>query len=178
MAYRPPPRIKLTKSETRWLERIPFSHDRVDDWLPIADAMESLFNALLERDAIPAIRLRVFADPEYAETRGRAPKQVFESNGTCGGDICRHPHFAKYLRYFIQGPDLPDAAINGFCRILNEDRGTSGMVLKQLHQYVRLCVREYGLDRHSAASAFYRLAVELEIDHDPRSIRTAALSAR
>jgi len=178
MTYRPPPHIKLTKNEARWLQQIPLSLEHVDDWSSVAEAMESLFNALLERDAIPAIRLLVFTDPQYAEMRGRAPKQVLESNGTCGGDICRHPCFAKYLRYFIQGPDLPDAAINGFCRILNEDCGTSGMVLKQLHQYVRSCVREYALNRRLAASAFYRLAVEMEIDHDPHSIRAAALSAR
>ena len=174
----PPPMVELTDNEANLNEQIPSSPDQIIDWAPIADLMESLFKSLIQRDAIPAVRLRVFADPKYAEKRGVSPRQVFESNGTCGDDICRHPDFIKHLRYFINGPDLPDPAINGFCRILNDDHGTSGMLLDQLRRYVRSCVREYGLDRHSAASEFYRLAVELEIDHDPHAIRRAALSTR
>ena len=178
MEYEPPRRVELTDEEANLNEQIPSSPDRAVPWGPIADAMESLFKSLIERDAIPAVRLRVFDDPNQAEKRGKSPKQVFESNGTCGDQICRHPHFMEYLRYFMNGPDLPSAAIKGFCKILNDDQGTSGMILDQLHRYVRSCVREYRLDRHSAASQFYRLAVELEIDQDPHGIRTAAMSTR
>lgn len=178
MEYSPPRSIELTDDEANLNERIPSSPDHITDWAPIADAMESLCRSLIQRDAIPARRRLVFDNPKYAETRGKSPRQDFESNGTCGDDIYRHPHFLKYLRYFINGPDLPDAAIKGFCGILNDDRGTSGMILDQLKRYVRSCVREYGLDRHSAASEFYKLAVELEIDHDPHAIRRAALSTR
>lgn len=178
MEHTPPRCVELTDEEANLNEQIPSLPDRGVPWEPIAQAMESLFKSLIERDAIPAVRLRVFDDPRLAEKRGKSPKQVFESNGTCGDDIFRHAHFIKYLRYFINGPDLPKAATEGFCKILNDDEGTSGMILDQLHRYVRSCVREYRLDRYSAGSEFYRLAVELGIDHDPHGIRTAAMSTR
>lgn len=178
MEYTPPCSVELTDEEANLNEQIPSSPDRTVPWGPIADAMESLFKSLIERDAIPAVRLRVFDDPKHAEKRGKSPKQVFESNGTCGDHICRHPHFIEYLRYFINGADLPNAVIKGFCKILNNDQGTSGMILDQLHRYVRSCVREYRLDPHTAGTEFYRLAVELEIDYDPHGIRTVAMSTR
>ena len=178
MSYQPPQVVELMDDESKLNEQIPDAPNPSKEWKPVADAMESLFRSLIERNAIPKIRLRIFSDPEYAEVRNKSPKQIFESNGTCGNEIFRHPHFIKHLRYLINGPDLLDAVINGFCRILNEDSGTSGEILDQLHRFVRSCIREYGLDRHSAASNFYKLAVELEIDHDPYSIRTAAMSTR
>lgn len=178
MEYTPPRSVELTDEEANLYEQIPDSLDSNVPWETIADAMESLFRFLIGRDAIPAVRLRVFDDPRSAEVRGKSPKQVFESNGTGGDHIYRHPHFIQYLRYFINGPDLPSAAINGFCGILNDDQGTSGMILDELHRYVRSCVREYRLDRNSAGTQFYRLAVELDIDHDPHAIRRAAKSTR
>jgi hypothetical protein len=178
MNYQPPQVVELTRDESKLNEQILDSPDPSKKWTPIADAMESLLKSLIGRNAIPEIRLRIFADPEYAETRNKSPKQIFESNGTCGAEIYRHPHFMKHLRYFINGPDLPAPVINDFCKILNEDAATSGEKVDQLHRFVRSCVREYDLDRHSAASNFYKLAVELEIEYDPYRIRTVAMSVR
>ena len=178
MIYQAPKVIDLTNDESKLSQRIPNSINPNMEWKPIADAMESLFKSLIKRNAIPEIRLRIFSDPEYAEVHKKSPKQIFESNGTIGDEIFRHPHFIKHIRYFINGPDLPDDVINGFCIILNEDAGTSGEIIDQLQRYTRACIRKYGIDRHSAASNFYKLAVELEIDHDPYSIRSAAMSTR
>lgn len=178
MSYQPPQVVDLTNDELKLNQQIPNTINSSMEWEPIAEAMESLFRLLIQRNAIPEIRLRIFSDPEYAEVRKKSPKQIFESNGTIGDEILRHPHFIKYLRYFINGPGLPADVINGFCRILNEDTGTSGGILDQLQRYTRACIRKYGLDRHSAASNFYKLAVELEIEHDPYSIRSAAMSTR
>ena len=178
MNYQPPKVVELSSEELNLYELIFGSVNSNKEWPPIAIAMESLFKSINKRNAIPKIRLRIFADPKYAEIRNKSTKQIFESNGTYGDEIYRHPHFVKYLRYFIKGPDLPDASIKGFCKILNDDAGTSGEILDQLRRFVRSCVREYGLDRPSAASNFYKLAVELEIDYDPYSIRAAAMSTR
>jgi hypothetical protein len=175
MKYNPPKPVELTDDEAKWNSHIPSTPDRITEWLPVADSMESLFKSLHKRHAIPEKRLRVFADPEFAETRRTSPKQVFESNARTGKSIYRHPHFIKYLRYFINGPDLPATAISGFCKILNE----SGMILDSLRRYVRSCVREYGLNRQSATSEFYKLAVELGLDrHVCHSVRKAAQSTR
>jgi len=138
--------------------------------------VEHLTKSLLKRKAIPEIRLHVFADPNFAENRNKSPKQIFESNGTLGDEIYRHPHFIKYLHYFIKGPDLPNDAILGFCKILNDDMGTSGMILEDIRKYVRSCIRKFFLDRRSAASEFYKLSVELNINFDPHIIRKSAMA--
>lgn len=178
MSYQPPQAVELTDDESKLNEQIPDSPDSSGNWTQVADAMESLFKSLTKRKAIPGIRLRIFSDPKYAETRNKSPKQIFESNGVCGKEIYRNPHFIKHLRYFINGPDLPEAAINRFCKILNDDAGTSGEIVDQRHRFVRSCVREFDLDRHSAASNFFKLAIELGIEHDACGIRTAAMSTR
>ena len=178
MNHQPPRAVELTDDESKWQKQLPSSIDWNTEWTPIADAMESLFKSLIDRNAIPGIRLSIFSDPGLAEKGSKSPKQVFESNGTMGDDICRHPRFIEHLRHFVEGPDLPVDAISGFCKVLNDDDGTSGMILDELCRFVRSCVRDYGLDRRSAARGFYKLAVELDIDYDPHVIRAAALSTR
>jgi hypothetical protein len=139
--------------------------------------MESLVESLLQRQAVPDVRLRVFFDPNYAETGRKSRQEAFESNGTSGNEIYRHPHFIPYLRYFIYGPKLPQPAIDGLCRILNEQRGTSGMVMDQYRRHGRECVRKYGLFRVDAATEFFRLAVEIGMGIDEaRTLRKAVQS--
>jgi hypothetical protein len=177
MKYTPPKQVELLNEESKWFKTIS-SMSNDNKWQTIADAMQKLTKSLLKRNAIPEIRLRLFSDPDLAETRSKSSMQIFESNGVTGDAIFRHPHFVKYLHFFINGPELPAVVIKGFCKILNEDMGTSGMLLDQLCKFVRSCVRDNDLDRRSAATEFYRLAVELDIEHDPRTIRKASLSAR
>ncbi len=135
--------------------------------------------ALLKRDAIPRVRLDLFRDPQLAETGSRSREQVFEGNGTQGREVWRHPHFPPYLKHFIEGPDLPLEAIDGLCRILNEDRGTSGMVMDQYRAFARACVRRHGLEKKKAATEFYRLGIEIGMERsDARTLRDAASTAR
>lgn len=178
MKYTPPARIDLTPDESAQYEKILAATPESRDWVPIANAMESLFGSLQGRNAFPEIRLRVFADPELGEQRGRSPQQVFGSNGTSGREIIRHPHFIPYLRYFVEGPDLPAPVIQGFCKVLSEDRGTSGMVMDQLRAFARKTVREHQLSHHAAATAFYRLSLEVGAEQWARTVRDAAMSAR
>lgn len=144
------------------------------EWIPIADAMEKLMKSLQSRDAIPAIRRKVFF--ELAEKGSKSTFEIFESNGTKGADICRHGHFVEYLYYFINGPDLPARVIDGFLEIVNEDRGTSGMLMKELQKYVRKSVRDYRLDPSNAATNFWRLCHEVgyfHVDTIPKAAMTA-----
>lgn len=178
MNYFSPESIELTQSEAALYSRIPETPTH-DGWEDIADAMEALVTSLLERNAVPEVRLRLFRDPEYAETRNRSPQQIFESNGTAGNAIYRHPHFIPYLRHFIDGPNLPKDAIEGLCTILNEDRGTSGMVMDQWRKHARASVRKHGLNKSRAATEFFRLGVEIGMPvHDARTLRYAARSTR
>ncbi len=178
MKYIAPQSIELTESESELYSRI-LEATVHEAWGKIADAMESLVSSLLDRHAVPEVRLRLFCDPDYAETGNKSSQQVFESNGTSGNDIFRHPHFIPYLRNFIHGPDLPEPTIEGLCKILNDDMGTSGMIMDEYRKHARSCVRNCRLDPAKAATEFFRLGVEVGMEiHDARTLRDAARSTR
>ena len=178
MNYVAPESIELTDSEAELYSRI-LESPKHDGWHEVADAMEALVASLRDRNAVPEIRLRLFYDPDYAETGNKSRQQVFESNGTAGNEIYRHPHFIPYLCHFIRGPDLPKDAIDGLCTILNEDRGTSGMVMDQYRKHSRASIRKHGLNPSEAATEFFRLGVEIGMEiHDARTLRDAARSTR
>ena len=172
-----PKKIELTTTEGKLYQKIPLTINGSTNWSPIAVVLEKLFNSLIERKAIPKVRLQLFADPKYAESRGKSSKQIFESNGTSGSKIYRHPHFVKYLHYFINGPALSEVTIQGFCKIIDEDIGTSSDLQDQLCKYVRACVRSQNLNNKAAATSFYRLAVEVGLNNS-HTIRKAAQTTR
>lgn len=77
--------------------------------------VSALIRPLIARKAIPEARVRYFNDPEYfVGGRGSSRRQMFERNGTWGEEIFYHPHFLEYLRYFLNGPDLPRQVIDAF----------------------------------------------------------------
>jgi hypothetical protein len=122
--------------------------------LKMLEDVGQLAESLFERKAIEQVRLDYFVKPEMnIGGRGKSRKQVFESNGTTGTTILRHPHFIPYLWYFINGPRLPESVVDGFCRIVEEDRGTSGMVLDQVSKFVRKEVRSRSFDYDAPMSS-------------------------
>ena len=138
-------------------------------------AARSLWKSLHARGAIPEARLRDFTEP-FPGGRGKSHKDVFVQNGCRGEAIFEHPHFVKYLRYFMDGPTLPASTIEGFRKILIEDSGTSGMVMDQLCRFVRAESRRLGLERGIAREEFWRLAQEVGYTH-ASTVRDAAGSA-
>lgn len=95
------------------------------------EAALRLMKSLYARKAIPEVRIHTFTKP-FPGRHGKSSKDVFERNGCRGEAIFKHPHFVAYLQYFIDGPGLPNATIEGFRKILVEDLGTSGMIMDQL----------------------------------------------
>ncbi|MHC5057053.1 MAG: hypothetical protein ACYTKD_20440 [Planctomycetota bacterium] len=183
----PPSVVVLTAEEESLLARIDFNPDQFalggnshDVMSESCAAAKTLTLSLLERDAIPAIRKEYLANPKYNIGKKKMSRlEVFESNGTCGDAIFEHPHWLKYLRYIIYGPDLPKEAISGFRRIVSEDAGTSGMVLDSLCKYVRSETRKRDLGRRRAADEFHKLALECGVDdHTARCVRDAARQVR
>ena len=176
-----PQAIALTPGESALVAKVNFHPDLSGDreeFLESAAAAAQLTKSLTKRNAIPQHRLDYFTDPRYNIGTKKSRQEVFESNGTSGEAILEHPHFLKYLHYFIYGPDPPVGIIEGFCRIVREDRGTSGEVMTQLHRYVRRCVRD-GLDRLDAADEFFKLAIECGLGVDwARGVRKAAMTAK
>lgn len=143
------------------------------------EAMGQLTESLLRRKAVPSVRLDYFTKPEMnIGGHGKSRAEVFEGNGTKGKEIFRHGNFARYLRYFIYGPDLPGDTIQGFQKIIDDDLGTYGMVLDQLTSFVRNEVRRKRLDRHDAAEEFFKLAHEIGKPELAEAVRSAAMNVR
>lgn len=177
-----PIKVELNADERAFFESIEWNADLLmkKDYgqrIETLETVKRLTEALFARRAIPQIRVDYFVDPELnIGGRGKSRKEVFERNGTSGEDILRHPHFMPYLWYFIHGPRLPKAAIEGFCRVLDEDRGTSGMVLDQICAFVRNEVRQRGLD-YEAPEEFAKLAFEVERSDLAPIVRKHAMDA-
>lgn len=107
--------IALSAEENALLDQIHFDAAERDALAASLAPMAELTERLLQRDAISHNRLRYFTDPECNPGgRGKSRADVFEANGTQGDEILRHPHFMKYLAYFLFGPDLPEAIIAEF----------------------------------------------------------------
>ena len=135
-------------------------------------AAHALVKSLYTRGVIPEVRVRDFTEP-FPGGHGKSHQDVFVKNGCLGDAIFQHPHFVKYLRYFMDGPALPASTVEGFRKILIKDSGTSGMVMDQLCRFVRAETRRLGLERGAAREEFWRLAQEAGYFH-AGTIRDAA----
>jgi hypothetical protein len=175
--------VKLNDHEQALYDAVCWDLDQLakkDDRLAHFEKMGQLAESLLERDAIPNIRVAYFTDPAMnIGGNGKSRQDLFEKNGTSGKAIFRHAHFMAHLRYFLFGPYLPKDSIAGFCEIIDDDAGTSGMLLKQIEAYVRKQVRDKGLSRSHAAEEFFKLAHEIKAgSFIAECVRSAAMSVR
>ena len=120
----------------------------------------SLLKSLAERNAIPEVRLRYWSDPEYQIGRLKAShKGLFERNGRQGDEIYTHPHFLKYLRYFLYGAQLPARAIAAFEEVVGNPDWVSSGDIADIAKGTRRIVREHGLQTEH--EEFYRLALDV-----------------
>lgn len=135
------------------------------DWTKDVESQQmGLFNSLVNRNAIPEHRRNWFHEPSFfIGGRGKSRKQLFEKNGTVGKEILRHPHFYRYLHYFIFGPNLPEGLMAGYERFVHQLMKplTSGDV-EPLRKEIRRLMRSYDLDR-SSSEEIYKLALELDL---------------
>jgi len=176
--------IELRAAEQALLERIDFeptrqTHD-FEQVQEICNAAGALTALLMERNAIPEVRLKYFADADYnVGGHGSSRLEIFEKNGTSGDAIFTHPIFLKCLRYFLYGPDLPGAVVDAFQKKV-DDCGmvTSGDVIP-LGNYAKQLTRSHGLDTIDAPDEFYKLALDCGLDEGvARSVRNAVMKVR
>lgn len=176
-------RMGLTPDEQHLLDQIELNASTQHDhqrWRRNGELVVELTNRLADRDAIPAHRLLYFTDPEYnVGGRGRSRMGVFEHNGCQGEDILRHPHFLKFLRYFLEGPDLPTSIIVQFATEVEAcDPVTSGDIIP-LAKLARDLIRRSGLDPNPASEEFFKLALEAGLDaSDAESMRQSVRQIR
>lgn len=163
--------LDLTAAEQALLSRIDFApslrtHD-ASSWAPIADASLALMDSLVARKGIPHRRLRLFTDPDcYVGGRGKSHYDVFVSNGRHGTEIFRDPNFvARYLRFFIHGPELPEPLVAAFEDEVRACGNITSGDIETLRNAAKRLARRHGLNRH-AAEEFFRLALDCDLDAD------------
>lgn len=182
MSLSQPAKIQLTPEEDELLKTIDFDL-RQSDWearKACLDAAGALTESLLKRGAIAEIRTRYLTDAALnIGGHGKSRIQGFAAHGLGRSEIFRHGNFLKYLRYFIYGPDLPAATIEGFTKIIDDDAGTSGEVLDQLCRFTRAEVRRgLPVERYKLPEEFFKLALEKDLDlHVARCVRDSAQRA-
>lgn len=131
-------------------------------FLKNADLAHDLASSLLARDAIPEQRLRYFTDAEYNPGgRGRSRRESFEWNMPIGDHLFRHPHFLKYLRYFIHGASLPPSVEAAFIRAAHDCGPFSSGDMAPLGSTARQLASTYRLEPKTAADEFFKLCLDL-----------------
>lgn len=145
-----------------------------------AELAHQLTNRLLERDAIPVQRLRYFTDADYNPGgRGSSRRDVFERNGTFGDALLRHPHFLKFLRYFIHGAELPSSILTPFTKAVEDCGSITSGDIAPLSAAARQLVRTHSLDSKAAAEELYKLCLDLGLGaDDAASIRSSVQQVR
>lgn len=138
-----------------------------------------LMQRLSARKAIPKHRMEWFTNADY-NIGGRGSSRLERFKANMGGDDIRmHPHFLAHLRYFIHGPDLPQAVMSAFAKAV-EDCGlvTSGDVIP-LAKTARTLTRQNRLNSAEAADEFFKLALECGVSVSRAiSIRNSVKSVR
>ena len=161
MAYE----IELTKEESEILSGIELDKSLLDheQYKRQGPLILELLRSLAERGAIPDVRLKYWTDPEYhIGTVKASHKGLFERNGRQGDEIYTHPHFLKYLRYFLFGAQLPEAAIAEFEEVVGNPKWVSSGDITDITKGTRAIVRKYGLQDNN--EEFYRLALDFGLD--------------
>lgn len=131
----------------------------------------ALMDLLRKRKAIPPHRLQWFTDPECnIGGHGSSYLEIFERNLHGINDVRLHPHFLAYLRYFIYGPDLPEAVIQAFASAVEDCGQVTSSDVIPLAKKAKALAREHGLDSKPAAEEFFKLALECDL-----SVATATI---
>jgi hypothetical protein len=171
-----PSKIKLTKTEQRLFDQIDFQNATTGFGKVSRELMESL----KKRNAIPAIRLSYFYDPDF--NPGGRGKSRFDGFNMSNEKVIERPTFLKYLNYFILGPKLPTTTMQAFCQIVNDDIDWGEALLKFVRMEIRKEVRkpEKSKDTDYLPEEFYKLAIECLPygDLPAKSIRQAAMQVR
>lgn len=176
--------IELTVEEKALLGRIDFApasptrHDP-EYWNAVGEAALRLMKSLIARKAIPAVRSKYFTDSDFnVGGRGRSRAQIFEKNGTYGEAIFKHPHFLKYLHYFLYGPNLPPIVIEAFQQKIAGLGHITSSDIVPLGAFARRLTRDHKLRGDDPAEEFFKLALDCGLErHEARSIRDSVKEA-
>jgi hypothetical protein len=166
MHHNIPQILSLNPGEQKLLDQITFElgHGDKEVLKKSCEAASTLATLLLQREAIPEIRVRFFTQPEFNTGVEKSRFQAFESDGVTGYAIFSDPRFLEYLHYFIYGPKLPAQVITEFCNIAYPYEYISGGDIKDLRELAISLIYEYKLVPGDVACEFFKLALECKMD--------------
>jgi len=166
MHHNTPQMVPLNPREQKFLDQITFGFGHGDDKVLRKSclAASSLATLLLQREAIPEIRVRFFITPEFNTETNKSRLQIFESDGVTGYAVFSDPRFLELLHYFIYGPKLPDQVIVEFSNMAYPYEYISGGDVIDLRELVISLVDEYKLNPRDVAGEFFKLAIECGMD--------------
>ena len=166
MHHNTPQMVSLNPGEQKLLGQITFGlgHGNDEVLKKSCETASVLATLLLQREAIPEIRVRFFIDPEFNIGAKKSRLQVFESDGITDHAVFSNLRFLEYLHYFIYGPKLSEQVINEFSNIAYPYEYISGGEIKDLRELVISLVYEYKLNPRDVACEFFKLALECGMD--------------
>jgi len=177
--------VELSAEEKALVDAIDFNPSSRDPhdpeyWNAVGEAALRLMRSLIARKAILEVRTKYFTDPDFnVGGRGRSRAGIFEKNGTSGEAIFRHPHFLKYLHYFLYGPDLPPQVIDVFRQKITDIGFITSSDIIPLGKFARQLVRTNRLDTNDPAEEFFKLALDCGLElYEARSIRDSVKTVR
>ena len=175
--------IELTAEETelyKCVQNINKSND-FDENQESLEASRTLMKKLLEREAIPVRRKQFFTDSEFQTAKTKMPRiEVFVSNGTKGEAIFRHPHFIKYLDFFINGASVPEKLEHAAEKFI-ENNVYQDDAFEKLLDYVKSnkLIPKNKSEKNRFADEIFKLTVDLEFELDYCfQIRKAIMQSR
>ena len=140
----------------------------------------ALLKSLSGRNAVPRERLSYWNDPAYNSGRIKASHEgVFERNGCEGTDIYTHPHFLRFLRYFLFGAALPDPAITAFEEKVGNPEWVTSSDIVPMGKFARELTRRHGLQAAHASEEFFKLCLDMGLGlSTAQSVMRAVKQAR
>jgi hypothetical protein len=178
--------IKLTEAETTILAKIDLRDDHrghTDGHLVYqtnAEPILALLESLSERSAIPKERLKYWTEQRYNPGRIKASrKELFERNGCRGTEIYTHPHFVRYLRYFLFGAELPDNVVTSFEAKVGNPQWVTSSDIVPIGKCARDLTRRHNLNRAHAPEEFFKLCIDMGLGlHVAESVMRAVNQVR
>lgn len=160
-------------SEAERLLLVDHDHNRARK---AGEASSQLFRLLLGRNAIPESRRRYFADRTYNSSDTRASRRDrFLRNARSEDAMYEHPHFWKYLIYFINGADLPQEVVEEFAQISKDEMRD----YNALSSFARRTSRQVPGDHGTKAEEFFKLAIDCGCPlNEANGIRRAVMQVR
>lgn len=160
-------KIELNTQETEWAStlgtfEVSLSED-YDKRISKLETAESLARSLLSRGAIPEVRFSYFTKPEYnLSNPKKSHEDNFESNGTKGEEILSHPHFLKYLKYFIHGAELPKS-LKAELAALKESHSYDDDFVEDAAPIIKKYFKSFSSERTAFAEEVFKLCLDLNV---------------